>query len=250
MEQILKIFDFVKEETILYEINYLIVFMISEECILFKNRTLLNFLKENEKKIINKIIFDIFKYIGLNFGLKNKEILALKNSIISSTIKSFFKISFFFNLSISISEERELTNLEKCFPRHSSLVLTVINTKEFNEFVKGSQFTWNESYHEILLNMICIIEPCFIEKKKLILCVDFSKGDNYTRFLIKKIQSIEGINIKFQKKVNSQTDIFISDTYLDKVNIKNILLRDYPTLEEWKDLEKILVLFYNKKMFF
>lgn len=90
----------------------------------------------------------------------------------------------------------------------------------------------NNLYYDYLFTIISSIPPVFV-KDKVFVCVDFSKGRAYSEFIAQNIQSFRSLNVEIQKKVNNQTQIYISDFMVDKLVCRQIIWKNPPSDEDW-----------------
>ncbi|MGM0123994.1 hypothetical protein IGI37_001368 [Enterococcus sp. AZ194] len=138
--------------------------------------------------------------------------------------------------------------------------------------IEGYQFYLEENYPSLIQpiqNLVCSIlvdEPIernrlFVDiffavlevipgemiENKVYVCVDFARGIAYTKFIIKQIEGFRNQNIVVQKKINSYTDIFISDYAVRNLRIEQIIWKEPPNADDWECFGNQVIAVKRKK---
>ena len=113
----------------------------------------------------------------------------------------------------------------------SSLIRNTPNIKKYQLIKANNIFLFN---HYIFL-LIDILPPSFFATP-IKVCVDFSLGENYNKFITRNIQSFDFINIEVTNRLTSDTDILLCDyTINDSRNeeMQVIVWNAPPTTSDW-----------------
>lgn len=91
-------------------------------------------------------------------------------------------------------------------------------------------------YNQYILLLIEVFPPSFFSRPVRI-CVDFSLGINYNKFIIRNIRSFDFLNIEITSQVTSDEsiDIFLGDFMIESLGseIKSIIWNAPPTVGDW-----------------
>ena len=85
----------------------------------------------------------------------------------------------------------------------------------------------------LLINSI----PLNYISRTIHVCVDISEGDLYNDYVIKMLTLQGESAIKFEKRLSSQTDVYISDVVMSHLKCRQILLGKLPEDQDWQILK-------------
>ncbi|MBF8807257.1 MAG: hypothetical protein IC227_01115 [Enterococcus lacertideformus] len=106
--------------------------------------------------------------------------------------------------------------------------------KEFkNELVFGDESILNQLFYEyiFLLVQICPLDDV---EKPVYVCVDFSLGELYTKFITRQIEGFLNMNIEIEHRLSSKTDIYISDCMLQGLKLQQLICKKPPSADDWQ----------------
>lgn len=95
---------------------------------------------------------------------------------------------------------------------------------------------FNQLYLEYMLLLINSIPLNYISRT-IHVCVDISEGDLYNDYVIKMLTLQGESAIKFEKRLSSQTDVYISDVVMSHLKCRQILLGKLPEDQDWQILK-------------
>lgn len=83
----------------------------------------------------------------------------------------------------------------------------------------------------VILLSTCV--PSIYWANPFYLCIDFSRGDAYNRFIAQKIQLIVGVHLVVQTRVNQQTQLFLSDFPINGLRCAQVVWTNPPMDNDW-----------------
>ncbi|MFT8668543.1 MAG: hypothetical protein ABF778_02205 [Liquorilactobacillus hordei] len=81
----------------------------------------------------------------------------------------------------------------------------------------------------------------FSLKDRVILCIDFSGGPYVNSYILSLFKSYVNINVDVSNVLTSETDLYLSDQYIEYQLINQVIWLKPPTPLDWAELgEKIV----------
>ena len=212
------------------EQDWLILFLISEECIPFKdyqrallpNERLYQLSGQQKETFFNGVALDLQ-------SVNQKEVEA---SLFSELILVNFKLWYSNQSRVTFVSEEQKQYFAEVYPQFHSIALAFLAIAKSEQSIRIEQMEEAGIYYDYMFAIISSI-PQRLLKDKVYVCVDFSRGESYSEFISQNILAFQGLNIVIQKKVSNQTQIYVSDFMLDKLNCEQIIWKNPPTDEDW-----------------
>lgn len=203
----------------------------------------------------------IFKICPDLTDLTNKQV-----DYIFQTLKLSFPKTEQKQRRLQLFQELNLTNFKLVFASYSHLTFYTFEeeslfaelypqfhqvAKKFVEMVRKSNI-YNKQliiksglYYDYIFAIISVIPQKYLFDK-IYICVDFSQGSSYTSFIAETIKIFQSLNIEVQQKVNNQTQLYVSDIMIDKLNCPQIIWKNPPSDYDWLLFGEMLIKVSNK----
>lgn len=104
----------------------------------------------------------------------------------------------------------------------------------------------NKLYYDYLFFLVAKL-PVSKTEKPLIICIDFSHGTNYNEYIQLMLSSLQSMNIEYSTKISRETDIYISDCLIENLACSQLIWKNPPTSNDWKELGEMLVKLKGEK---
>ncbi|MEQ6206840.1 helix-turn-helix domain-containing protein [Enterococcus mundtii] len=239
--------------------------------IFFKNTSILN-----EQIIIEiKYLLGFIKMLGVdNIPICMKEEKFKKIDYISQQITMQFVNIFQYKeaerkLSASLENEIKQINREGlvfenifcCFklnryekkivdlyPMYSQCIRYVLSNYKGKILGILDQVRLDYLFYRYLFLLIDLV-PFKYYFEPIYICIDFSLGKNYTKFIQKQFEHLQDLNIVVEQYLSSQTNIFISDIEFSNKSVKQIIWDKPFILDDWQlFINKLTKLVQEKKL--
>lgn len=102
-----------------------------------------------------------------------------------------------------------------------------------HELVFGDESTVNQLFYEYIFLLVQICPLDYVEKP-IYVCVDFSLGELYTKFITLQIEGFRNMNIEIEHRLSSKTDIYISDCMLQGMKLQQLIWKKPPSADDWQ----------------
>ncbi|MGM0169742.1 hypothetical protein IGI39_004885 [Enterococcus sp. AZ135] len=193
--------------------------------------------KSVEAQVVS-ITDSFFKY------LINQAKAVEKSLIISKIMEIDFKninrrwLLYHFKESTFVSE-KPIHQYLSISPTLDVFVKEFINKSEYQPLFlnKEEKVKLYYDYYFFIINNISIGNL----ETPLYICVDFSHGKTYNRYLCQILSSIQNMNIKSETKLSTKTHLYLSDFAVDALPCPQVIWKGPPTMEDWKSLGNLLV---------
>jgi hypothetical protein len=166
-----------------------------------------------------------------------------KPLIISRTMEFDFKninrrwLLYHFKESTFVSE-KQIHHLSGS-PTIDGFVKKFINKSEYQPLFLNKEEKV-KLYYDYYFFIITNISIGSLETP-LYICIDFSHGTTYNRYLCQILSSVQGINIQNETKLSTKTHLYLSDFAVDALPCPQVIWKGPPTMEDWKLLSDLLV---------
>lgn len=133
--------------------------------------------------------------------------------------------------------------LEENYP---SLVKPVEDLNDLWTDVSAPYLDKNRVFDDAFFSVLEIIPLDKIDDKVYV-CVDFTQGIAYSNFIINQIEGFKNQNIVVQRKLEFNTDIFISDYASPKLSMDQIIWKTPPNADDWEDFGNHVIAVKQRK---
>lgn len=212
---------------------------------------------------IKSEMFYLYQFIRLNIsGVEFEDIKAVKNLKIERSVYRFIESLKKFNFYDSVAEEsikilyqklslinerllefpwipitfndkQSQTYFEENYNLFHQVVINFIENDEFYKELNLSISELNGTYYDYMFSLIEYL-PIDIIYRNVNIFIDFSRGEMYTDYITKNIQSYRDLNIKIQNQINQKTDIIVSDFKTTEAKYRQIIWKNPPSPSDWR----------------
>ncbi len=102
-----------------------------------------------------------------------------------------------------------------------------------NELIFGDESIVNQLFYEYIFLLVQICPLDYVEKPVYV-CVDFSLGELYTKFITRQIEGFRNMNIEIEHRLSSKTDIYVSDCMLQGLKLQQLIWKKPPSADDWQ----------------
>lgn len=141
--------------------------------------------------------------------------------------------SFKFTSSTFISEN-QIQFFEEGHPKFHQMITAFIQDLDRKAILILSENEKVKLYYDYMFAMAMLLPNHYIENE-IYVCVDFSHGPTYSSYIAQTIQSFKNFNIVVEQKIRANTDLYISDFLIKKLNCPQIIWKNPPTASDWED---------------
>lgn len=215
------------------EWKWLFSFLYCEELLLLDekvNNNIQLFEELNSCGMAEKVVTTIFRnftFEELDFSRQSYiKKLTRKLSVINLKNRLFYQGTDTF-----ISDDTFLYFSEN-FPSLLRSINSIIEEFAKEQRIKNSGML-RRIYYDYLLAVLNIF-PVSKLTTAVYVCVEFSHGSDYTKYVTTQIEEFRHINIVIQTNVTAKTDLYISDFALPEIKCKQIIWKNPPTPEDWE----------------
>lgn len=113
------------------------------------------------------------------------------------------------------------------------LFMVSSNKKNLNLIQKNNTYLFSQ-YALLLINVL----PTALSNKVITVCVDFSLGENYNKFITKSIITFDCVTIRITHQMTPSVNILLCDYFSKEEITKNIhviIWNTPPTTKDWQD---------------
>ncbi|WP_234417844.1 hypothetical protein [Pediococcus pentosaceus] len=91
--------------------------------------------------------------------------------------------------------------------------------------------------------MLILLEhlPVQLVSSVVKITVDFSNGKVFTKYITSQLQQFAPLNIEISKRLEDDTDIFLSDQRFYDVDCEQMIWESPPLAEDWEQLGDLIV---------
>ncbi|MCP0885805.1 hypothetical protein LB941_00470 [Ligilactobacillus sp. WILCCON 0076] len=240
----------------------------------FSNYIKLDWLSVTKDKKEELFLAQFYYYIGV-FNMKNLN----KESFRKKEQLDFIKINNMVKNKIKVIVQRKYNHHDRNLDRLChEIVAQVILEKEC--YVKIDKFRinvryfaevypfldsvvkqivgtlseyWNvpdsrRTYFNIMLAMLYSGVP-FTLKDNIKLCIDFSGGPHVNDYILRLFKSYVNINVEVSNKLTADTDLYLSDQYMDYQKIDQVIWIKPPTPLDWAEFGEKVVEIKQRKYY-
>lgn len=106
--------------------------------------------------------------------------------------------------------------------------------------LKKTQLEDSGVYYDYLFALISTIPQNYLVDQ-IYVCVDFSRGSAYSEYIAQNILAFRSLNVVVQRKINHQTQIYVSDFLIDKLTCEQIIWKNPPTDDDWLQFGDLVI---------
>ncbi|MBP2098478.1 helix-turn-helix domain-containing protein [Enterococcus rivorum] len=220
------------------EIDFLLVFLITEDVLLpdffslgIMNSQIQSLTSEMEKILITELPFskELAEYEEESILLNVKVAL----------FKLHFKIIYFSTTYFTSTSEQQLSFFMETYPRFHHLVEKFLDFLFSDKQLLHLHSKKVSLYYDYMLALISSVPMKYL-KNKIYICVDFSKGEMYTNYIVNNLEFFGNLNIEVQRKLTNNTDIYLSDYFYSKALCRQVIWKNIPNGNDWRFLGEIV----------
>lgn len=220
------------------ELDFLLVFLITED-ILLTDVFSIGIANQKIKSLTTEMQNMLLAELPLPKGVPTYEKEAILAKMTQSLFKLHFKLVYFSVTYFTSNTQQQLPFFVETYPKFHHLV-----EKFLNFLFSADQFPQLHNkrlalYYDYMLSLISSVPMKYL-KNKVHICVDFSKGEIYTDYIVNNLEFFGNLNIEVQRKLTNDTDVYLSDYYYNKALCEQVIWKNTPTDEDWRYLGKVI----------
>ncbi|ENZ6560265.1 helix-turn-helix domain-containing protein [Enterococcus faecium] len=209
---------------------WLLVFLLSEECI-----SLTDYAKTIKScpdlaDVTNKQVDYLFQTLKLSFSEIEKQQRRLQLFQVLNLTN--FKLAFANYSRLTFIAQEQVCFFAELYPQFHQVAKKFVEEIRKSNIYNKQLFTQSGLYYDYIFAIISVIPQKYLSDKVYI-CVDFSCGSAYTSFIAENIKAFQNLNIEIQQKLNNQTQLYVSDIMIDKLNCPQIIWENPPSDHDW-----------------
>ncbi|MFC0234294.1 helix-turn-helix domain-containing protein [Vagococcus entomophilus] len=219
-----------KEEQIAEEIKWVLLFLIIDLEVVCLEYEVKDDQRQHIKNLSNKLLLSVKKHV-------QEETIHEEwvKKICNKTQLNMMRFFYFRYRATTFIEDEQRAYFRSFYPTFHKISIDFIETARcFDETLWDTEEALSKAYYDCLFTLISII-PINEVEKKINICVDFSHGEEYTKFVCKNIENFRDLNITIQEIHNQYTDIYMSDFAIKRLNCRQIIWRNPPTSSDWEE---------------
>lgn len=145
---------------------------------------------------------------------------------------------------ISPDQVQFFADLYPAFDAAISHSITKLQRREDLHLTQKMAVNLYFSYMFALINAV----PTQFMRDQVHICVDFSQGTLYTKYVIQSLDAFNHAHIIIDPHITDETDIYISDFHSRKVTIEQVIWQDPPTPVDWSALADLILTTKRNKL--
>lgn len=222
------------------ELDFILLFLVCEECISFQNKFPFNKPNSEIRKVSNILVSEFISKMDFREGIAPEKIERLKKRLKRSLTMLHFKRYYSFYSALTFNVDQQISFFEESYPQFHKMVILFLNNKDLRKLLKLNDLDEISLYYDYMLALISLVPFSYLNET-IYICVDFSRGDDYTEYISENIQAFRHLNIVIQQKINSQTQLFVSDFIVENKRIEQIIWKNPPSDDDWAVLGDTIV---------
>lgn len=228
------------------ELNYLFVFLLTEDILKIPNVFTIGKMNPTVKQVTRKMMNLFTKKLTFCEEITRSEKAAILKRVTQDLLKLNLKLYFFSPVNFMHEKDEYLLYLKKTYPQFHEITKSFVELILLNDEFKGASNYRTSIYTNYMLCLITSI-PVSSFEEKVYVHIDFSKGELYTNFIYTLISRFKNLGVEIQRKLNNDTDIYLSDSIYGKARCRQVIWEGLPTDLDWLELERTVSEIRKKK---
>ncbi|WP_430616892.1 hypothetical protein IGJ66_000941 [Enterococcus sp. DIV0176] len=209
---------------------WLLVFLLSEECLSLTTQQKTIRWNQNLTELTTLQVDYLFQTLKLVLSTERKtEKIVELQQVLELTN---FKLAFANHSRLTFISEDQERFFAELYPQFHQVAKKFVELAKNSDIYDQGLLTNGSLYYDYIFAIISVIPQKYLSDKVYV-CVDFSRGSAYTKFIAENILAFQNLNIVVQKKVNNQTQLYVSDLLIDKLNCPQIIWKNPPSDHDW-----------------
>lgn len=145
----------------------------------------------------------------------------------------------------TFSSKAQMKFFEETYPIYHNYINKYFEEEPYLENDKQISINKVTMYYDYLFAINACI-PSEVIDNAIYVCVDFSRGKNYSKYIGNSIDSFKDLNIIVEEKISSRTNLYMSDFVVSKIQHDQLIWRNPPTNKDWEHFGDMIVKLKNK----
>lgn len=180
---------------------------------------------------------------GQMIDLKRLDLAPLRRAIMAIHYRFF---TFYVEPTMFISEN-EFGTFDEAYPLYHQIIQSFIDELKTQPKKPLSACEARNLYFDYMFAFINYIPQSFLNAKVYI-CVDFSQGPLYSRYITQTLKSLQNANIVIETNLSPRTDIYLSDFHSKYISQVQTIWQNPPTVRDWRELEESITQIKRRKI--
>lgn len=224
----------------LNELDSIFLFLVSEECLSLKNKFIVKKLNDEIKKVSNQLVKKTFMEIKFNDTVTKGNKIKLKKRLKRSFTMIHFQRYYALHTILTFNTDYQITYFKEAYPQFHKLVCKLLKMDELEKIIHLNSTNEASLYYDYMFALISCL-PISLLNDKTYICVDFSRGDSYTEYISENIRAFKQLNVVIQKRIDNETQLFVSDFMIENNRLEQIIWKNPPTDDDWAILGDAIV---------
>lgn len=243
-KEVIRIFGEKSESRSLSELDFIYSYLIYDEFIQLEDSSIVFQIFSQATNNIDKLLNKFHKKIIFNTTVDVNSINTINKKLTESLYLIFYKYNYSLSYRTTFHSNRQISYFLEMYPQFHSIVLEFIKIEREKEILVLFNDVEVALYYDYMFMLISIVPVQYLQEK-IIICVDFSRGETYTNYISENIKAFKNFNIEIQEKIDHKTQIYVSDFMIENMQVKQIIWKNPPSDEDWAFLGDTLT--YTKK---
>ena len=239
-DDLLSIVEGKSKKEALIELDYIFLFLVSEECLSLTNKFVINLTKKELLKVSNQFVKETFLNLDFNVNVTNVKKVKLRKKLRRSFTLIHFQRAYSFHPIFTFNTDHQISYFKEAYPQFHKLVSKFLQIDELKKIISIRESDKAGLYYDYMFALISCIPFSFLNDKVYI-CVDFSRGDAYTEYISENIRAFRHLNVVIQSKIGHDTQLFVSDFMIENNRLEQIIWKSPPTDDDWAILGDAIV---------
>ena len=215
-------------------VSFFMTFLLALEEIEVKK---LSFLQEYP--LIEELVQHQLEVVHKNLGEKYSllDTTQLTNKLLKINAKKLIPIC----INISYGDAEKWSFYENSYLNAEKLAKKLLEVRrDYNKVRSLSQEEYSQLYYDYLFTLIVEI-PTSSFSDQVHIAVDFSQGSEYNDYIKEKLNELMFLNIRIDKFVTPQTDIYLSNHFDSTFKNKQVIWENPPLTEDFIHLRSLII---------
>jgi hypothetical protein len=164
------------------------------------------------------------------------QLVEIRQELIETNVKVFSPFYF----SETFVDPTKVPFFSETYPEIDDMVKQILMYVGEQRKLKLDKDTFTQLYYTYMLILLEHL-PVQLVSNVVKITVDFSNGKVFTKYISSQLQQFAPLNIEVSKRLEDDTDIFLSDQRFCDVDCEQMIWESPPLAEDWEQLGDLIV---------
>lgn len=221
------------------ELQYLTLFLYLEEIIPQTPLKLNAKLGTEAEALTQQFVTNLMNDLSFRSVVTSEQKVRYKEAIAADILRINQKwLIYQFKSSTFVSDE-QITFFKESYPMFDQVIQAEFKKWDQIQLLKTAEEKV-KLYYDYMFTLIVHLPMTSLEEK-IYVCVDFSHGKNYTKYILEMIKSFKNLNIQLEERVSSNTQLYVSDAVISKLRCQQIIWKNPPNSDDWEEFGNVVL---------